>query len=1107
MSVKETPEQDNKLYNDLKDFILTYHDKDKKELKYKKQIDEVRTGKESIEIDATDLLEAGLGEIYENLVNDPDDKNGVFRTLQTVIKDLTEEEIPIRFSKLVETHKIRELTAEDADTLVEVSGIAIRVSEVKDLLIEGVFQCQKCGHIFIKKYEEEEEGLKYTPPAVCENPACGTKIKGALKLLRKESKFLDWQKITLQEEPEELAGRTTPRPLDVIIKGIDLIDLVKSGERVKIIGILRGSQERGSTRGLIRSYKRYNSCFGIIKQDIEDIQITDEDEKKILKLAEDPFIVERIIDSLFPFIKGYDEVKEAISLQIFEGTPCTLEDGTIMRGIFHILLAGDPAVAKSRLLRRVARFTPRAVFSSGKGISAAGLTAAVIRDEMTGDYVLEAGILVIANGSLACIDEKQLIPTNRGMIPIKDVMEGDVVINYGIEKRGRVQKKSYMGKKKTLQIQTYIGDTINCTPDHKILTNRGWVRADNLTRKDYVRLPILYNDYNIEDRDKFERGFIVGYALSDMWINEKSPKNSIGFHIAETHQERAEYVSSLIFNQYNIRTHTYKRPSSVGYIHGNKVNFGPTILYHLSSKNLKRDLMKVFKGKFPMDDKDYCAGLLCGVLSVDSCVSHKKGTYGIKHEIVITLGRKKYDDEWLSTIYKMITTIFSMFGILATVRKTPNGSDRISIPSLSSYNQVVKLFGEYVVGRNKDKLYSVVPKKKLSSYDCLLDEEYTQWFKNIKFNTSKTVSLYLHSRIWYACKHNLVTTYLMGTLKKYWNEITEVKYREPKKDYLLIPIVSIEEDEKKRVYDLSIGGDHNFCVSGAVVHNCIDEIDKMRKEDRSALHEAMESQVISIAKAGIISSLPASTSILASGNPKLGRFDKSSSLISQIDLPPTLLSRFDLIFVMLDVPDESQDKEIADHLLTARRTHSLPATAQTRIDEDLLVKYILYAKKNYKPILTEDTQKMLTKYYTSLRGLSQNDSSIPITPRQVEAMGRLCESRAKMRLHKEVDKEDAKDIINLYKTYLYKFGVDIETGKLDIDVIMTGKPKSQRDRLIKLLDIISELDKGQGTSLEDILQEGEREGMDKNFIRRAIEEYKQKGDLYEPSPNKFKVLR
>jgi len=287
---------------------------------------------------------------------------------------------------------------------------------------------------------------------------------------------------------------------------------------------------------------------------------------------------------------------------------------------------------------------------------------------------------------------------------------------------------------------------------------------------------------------------------------------------------------------------------------------------------------------------------------------------------------------------------------------------------------------------------------------------------------------------------------------------------------------------------------------------CIDEIDKMSKDDRSSIHEAMEQQTISIAKAGIVATLNARSAILAASNPKYGRFDRFKSFAEQIDLPPTLISRFDLVFIITDVPDEERDKATAKHILDVHRNAGEVITPP--IDLELLEKYILYAKINKFPVLTKQASRKMHNFYVQLRKIAQDrDAPVPITARQLEALIRLGEARAKMRLSDKVEAEDAEAVIKLFKNTLFKVGIDPETGKLDIDVIMTGKPKSQRDRLIHLMDIISELDKGDGISLEDIIQEAEREGMDKNFVRRAIEEFKQKGDLYEPTPNKFKVLR
>jgi replicative DNA helicase Mcm len=287
---------------------------------------------------------------------------------------------------------------------------------------------------------------------------------------------------------------------------------------------------------------------------------------------------------------------------------------------------------------------------------------------------------------------------------------------------------------------------------------------------------------------------------------------------------------------------------------------------------------------------------------------------------------------------------------------------------------------------------------------------------------------------------------------------------------------------------------------------CIDEMDKMSKEDRSSIHEAMEQQTISIAKAGIVATLNARSAILAASNPKYGRFDRFKPFPEQIDLPPTLISRFDLVFVMTDTPDEERDKATAQHILDVHRNAEEAVT--TPIPLEFLEKYILYAKINRFPALTKKAARKLHNFYVKLRKVAEDrDAPVPITARQLEALIRLSEARARMRLSHKVEPEDAEAVIKLFKETLFKVGVDPETGKLDIDVIMTGKPKSQRDRMMLLMDIISELDKGDGVSFEEIVQEAEREGIDNHTVRRYVEEFKQRGDLYEPTPNKFKVLR
>jgi replicative DNA helicase Mcm len=290
---------------------------------------------------------------------------------------------------------------------------------------------------------------------------------------------------------------------------------------------------------------------------------------------------------------------------------------------------------------------------------------------------------------------------------------------------------------------------------------------------------------------------------------------------------------------------------------------------------------------------------------------------------------------------------------------------------------------------------------------------------------------------------------------------------------------------------------------------CIDEIDKMSKDDRSSIHEAMEQQTISIAKAGIVATLNARASILAAANPKYGRFDRFRSLVEQIDLPPTLLSRFDLIYILTDKPSEELDRRIAEHIIA---THENPdESISPPVPIDLLEKYILYAKNNVRPAMTREASKRLLDFYLEMRkGGEAEEAPLPITARQLEALIRLSEARSRMRLSDRVTREDAEEVIRLFRECLFKVSIDHSTGKLDIDVLTTGKSKSQRDKVFQLLDLIEKLDKensGNGASEEEVYKQGMSEGLSAEFIRENISQFKRKGDLYSPKDGLLKSVR
>ena len=202
----------------------------------------------------------------------------------------------------------------------------------------------------------------------------------------------------------------------------------------------------------------------------------------------------------------------------------------------------------------------------------------------------------------------------------------------------------------------------------------------------------------------------------------------------------------------------------------------------------------------------------------------------------------------------------------------------------------------------------------------------------------------------------------------------------------------------------------------------VDELDKMNNEDRSSLHEAMEQQTISVAKAGVMATLKSRCSLLAAANPKLGRFDKYEAIAPQINLTPALMSRFDLIFVLTDEPVRELDEKIAEHILKsnyagelASQKSSNPGVSKEElesamkiiipeIEPDLLRKYVAYARKNIFPTLSQEAMERLKRHYVSLRSSQAQESSkpVPVTPRHIEALVRLSEASARLTLNSSV---------------------------------------------------------------------------------------------------------
>ncbi len=593
-------------------------------------------------------------------------------------------------------YEIRNVRSSNVGTFISISGIIRKNTEVLPRLERAAFKCPACGELT----HIQEAYQRLLVPILCDN--CGYN-KGKLKLIPEESEFVDTQKLEIQENPDNIDGTSQPQRITVIMED-DITGKIFPGDRVTIYGVLKADQKHlGNIMLTEFNIHLYANNFKKETKDFENIQINDEDERNIKKLSKDPDIITKLSKSIAPSIYGLEIIKTALVLQLFGGERKLMKDGTRIRGDIHILMVGDPGTAKSQLLRYMTMLSPRSVFAFGKGSSAAGLTAAAVRDDFgEGRWTLEAGALVL---------------------------------------------------------------------------------ADN--------------------------GFVA-----------------------------------------------------------------------------------------------------------------------------------------------------------------------------------------------------------------------------------------------------------------------------------------------------------------------IDELDKMDERDTASMHEAMEQQSVTISKAGIMATLKSRCSILAAANPKFGRYDPLKGITEQIDFPPPLLSRFDIIFKLIDTPDKEMDGKLADHIL---KTHQLGEIYKgmennnidlnipqeedfiPEIDKDMIRKYVSYAKNRIFPRLSHEAIDILREEYVKTR--SSGGDSIPITARQLESTIRLAEAASKARLSTIVTAEDAllaKSIVDYYLK-----DVSSMNGKVDIDILNSGISSRQRNELEIVLGIIKELreSKGKSPELEEVMNVLQSKGISKDKAESDISKLKAMGEIYQPSDKRIDVLR
>ncbi|KAG2013352.1 ATP dependent DNA helicase [Coprinopsis cinerea AmutBmut pab1-1] len=367
--------------------------------------------------------------------------------------NLQSREFSIAFYHLGLTEGIRQLKTEKIGRLTSISGTVTRTSEVRPELLYGSFICEVCNGLV----HDIEQQFKYTEPSLCPNALCGNRTAWQLQI--DTSKFTDWQKVRIQENPSEIPTGSMPRSLDVILRG-EMVERAKAGDKctftgtfivvpdVSQLGLPGGNRAElqreaskaagGATAGVggsgVTGLKslgvrdlQYKTAFlacmvmasdGLENTNIRGEEASEEDSgqmfidslttaeyEELKAMINSDHIYSRLVQSIAPTVYGHEIVKKGLLLQLMGGVHKQTPEGMHLRGDINICIVGDPSTSKSQFLKYITSFLPRAVYTSGKASSAAGLTAAVVKDEETGDFTIEAGALMLADNGICAIDE------------------------------------------------------------------------------------------------------------------------------------------------------------------------------------------------------------------------------------------------------------------------------------------------------------------------------------------------------------------------------------------------------------------------------------------------------------------------------------------------------------------------------------------------------------------------------------------------------------------------------------------------------------------------------------------------------------------------------
>jgi replicative DNA helicase Mcm len=1133
----------------------------------------------------------------------------------------------VRVQNLPESTGIRNIRADHRGSLISVKGIVRKATDVRPKITNAAFECQRCGTLSRIPQVDGD----FQEPHECQ----GCERQGPFRINFDQSEFIDAQKLRIQESPEGLRGGETPQSIDVNIED-DITGEVTAGDHVEVTGILKLDQQ-GNDREKSAMFDVYMDGLSVTIEDeqFEDMDITDEDKKEIVELSNESGIYEKMVGAIAPSIYGYEKQKLAMILQLFSGVTKHLPDGSRIRGDLHMLLIGDPGTGKSAMLQYIRQIAPRSVYTSGKGASSAGLTAAAVRDDF-GDgqqWTLEAGALVLADKGIAAVDELDkmesddrsamhealeqqsyhpatelllsdgsrekigdIVDSRMGqnpeavvdgvdceILPVDDVGIHTVDLDdYTVEKTGVDRVSRHEAPDEFVRVTFSNGREVTVTPEHPMFVDDGGevgtVEARDLETGAFVPAPrkLPNSTAGVDLTDEPHIGKEKDVDLPETLSPDLG--EILGLLVAEGHSYAGSAHEIGFSNQDERLLSRMDRlmQSEFGMESTDTTNEAGTVTKRWVSTKLHR----WFEANFPEvmhtardkripaavlgDSEEVIRRFLVGAFAGDGGVESEAMSFataseGLARDYADALSKvgvasrihySKTEDSWKTYVMGDSTERFveqvvspdddrhaQATAFVERSNETARHHDVLPTSAARELRALRSLLGLRRTGKyrpNLDENYGVqietvadeldtlrtrikTIRTQLDDADDLADVRAAVGWSARKLAerlddvTQSNVS-YAESGGYDAARRQSLATRARSAVRAALEDAERrIDALEDRCDLRYYRVTDVEtipnegEDACEWVYDVTVEPTNTFVSQGVVLHNSI-----------------------SVSKAGINATLKSRCSLLGAANPKYGRFDQYEPIGEQINLEPALISRFDLIFTVTDQPDEEEDANLAEHIIqtnyagelhthrtetntsnfTEEEVDTVTEEVAPTIEPDLLRKYIAYAKRNCFPTMTEEAKGEIQDFYVNLRARgSDEDAAVPVTARKLEALVRLAEASARIRLSDTVEQEDAARAVDIVRYCLEDIGMDPETGEFDADMVETGTSKSQRDRIKDLLSLIQTIEEeyDEGAPVDVIIERAEEAGMESSKAEHEIEQLKQKGEVYEPQTDHLRT--